>query len=512
MSKRLLYSSSAVETKDIEMVARELKLIYNTFVYAMTQLEVKANIYSKLISRREKRKVELMDYWGTLPDDWAEYMGVKQFFEARLTPARCVAGIAPELFQKDKNRNSNMSQIMQALFSICKNGVSITAKSGCRYWGNFRFSMVKDYCIMFIDRTKPEDLNDLRTAIIQEEPRNYRAYKMTALRLGTNQPRILNHYTPVIRYLWKILGKPSQITGEKQGFLPTTTGIAFGDIYNGHSGFRVGPWTSSGPAYLIRLLKTLNEVEVGVLKGGYSVDTLEWYSPSVGDIRDSHLPGYTECDCRKSVNMYYTSGIPKKFYSIGPTMVNTKHLFSTEKLCTTWMPCYQEVFKLNIKAVHANIPASLLMMKRKSNKLAEIPLEEAFKAHVICNDMDSIYRDFINGPVGFPKYAFKNYLMYSCPDDDLGAWLTMLITGIKLECLCLGVACQGFYKWAIENDLVNGNEDILQIFNKIGGVAEKMALQKIPAYYLKILQSWEDNSNGFSSLKGWEQEPITYEL
>lgn len=120
MSKRLLYSSSAVETKDIEMVARELKLIYDTFVYAMTQLEVKANIYSKLISRREKRKVELMDYWGTLPDDWAEYMGVKQFFEARLTPARCVAGIAPELFQKDKNRDSNMSQIMQALFSICK--------------------------------------------------------------------------------------------------------------------------------------------------------------------------------------------------------------------------------------------------------------------------------------------------------------------------------------------------------------------------------------------------------
>ena len=193
-------------------------------------------------------------------------------------------------------------------------------------------------------------------------------------------------------------------------------------------------------------------------------------------------------------------------------MVNTKHLFSLEKLCNTWMPRYQDVFKLNIEAVHANIPASLLMMKRKSNKLAEIPLEEAFKAHVIYNGTDSIYRDFINGPVGFPKYAFKNYLMYSCPDDDLGAWLTMLITGIKLEYLCLGVACQGFYKWAIENDLVNGNEDILQIFNKIGGVAEKMALQKIPVYYLKILQSWEDNSDGFSSLKGWEQEPITYEL
>ena len=64
----------------------------------------------------------------------------------------------------------------------------------------------------------------------------------------------------------------------------------------------------------------------------------------------------------------------------------------------------------------------------------------------------------------------------------------------------------------IENDLVSGNEDILQIFNKIGEVAEKMALQKIPAYYLKILQSWEDNSDGFSSLKGWEGKPIIYEL
>lgn len=84
MQGRLLYSSSAVETKDIEMVARELTLIYNTFAYAMTQLGLKANIYSRLISRREKRKVELMDYWGTLPDDWVEYMGVKQFFEAQI--------------------------------------------------------------------------------------------------------------------------------------------------------------------------------------------------------------------------------------------------------------------------------------------------------------------------------------------------------------------------------------------------------------------------------------------
>lgn len=51
MSKRLVYSSSAVETKDIEMVARELKLIYDTFVYAMTQLEVKANIYSQSFAK-----------------------------------------------------------------------------------------------------------------------------------------------------------------------------------------------------------------------------------------------------------------------------------------------------------------------------------------------------------------------------------------------------------------------------------------------------------------------------
>lgn len=40
MQGRLLYSSSAVETKDIEMVARELTLIYNTFAYAMTQLGI----------------------------------------------------------------------------------------------------------------------------------------------------------------------------------------------------------------------------------------------------------------------------------------------------------------------------------------------------------------------------------------------------------------------------------------------------------------------------------------
>lgn len=54
MQGRLLYSSSAVETKDIEMVARELTLIYNTFAYAMTQLGLKANIYSRLISRKGK--------------------------------------------------------------------------------------------------------------------------------------------------------------------------------------------------------------------------------------------------------------------------------------------------------------------------------------------------------------------------------------------------------------------------------------------------------------------------
>ena len=68
--------------------------------------------------------------------------------------------------------------------------------------------------------------------------------------------------------------------------------------------------------------------------------------------------------------------------------------------------------------------------------------------------------------------------MYGCSDADLGSWLTLLITGIRSEYLCLGLACQGFQKWAIENDLVSGNEDILQIFNKIGEVAEKNGITK----------------------------------
>lgn len=511
MQGRLLYSSSAVETKDIEMVARELNLIYNTFAYAMTQLELKANIYSKLISRREKRKVELMDYWGTLPDDWVEYMGVKQFFEARLTPARCVAGIAPELFQRDVERNSNMTRIMREMFLMCMRGESIGTR-GYRYWGNFWFSKTKGTRYDFINQTNLDKLNDLRLAIRQEEHKPYWPGKITALRLGANRPRVLNHYTPVVRCLWKILGKNSQLTGEPQGFTTTATGISLGRVDASDNGFSMGNWMWLVPSYLIRLLMILNVVETSVLIGGYSIDTPEWNPYTRGTPINSRLSGYIECDSRKSVHAYYHSAITEKRYSPGYLSTNTLHLFSSEQLYDKNMPCYQEAFKLNIEAVHANIPASLLMMKDKSKKLAEIPLEEAFKAHMFCTSKYSLRRDFINGPYGFAEYAFKDYLMYSCSDTDLGSWLTLLITGIKLEYLCLGVACQEFQKWAIENDLVNGNEEILEIFNKIGEVAEKMALQKIPAYYLKILQSWEDNSDGFSSLKDWEGKPITYEL
>lgn len=507
----ILYSSSAVETKDIEMVARELTLIYNTFVYAMTQLELKANIYSKLISRREKRKVELMDYWGTLPDDWVEYMGVKQFFETRLTPAKCVAGIAPELFQRDVERNSNMTRIMRDMFLMCMRWESSGAR-GYRYWGNFWFSKIKGTRYDFIHQTNLDKLNDLRLIIRHEERQPYWPGKITALRLGANQPRVLNHYTPVIQYLWKILGKISRVVGQQQGFLTNATGISLGSVDEGSNSFEMGNSMCLGQPYLIRLLRTLNLVETGVLVGGYSIDVPIWGPYNGNTTNTLRLYGYIEGDSRKSVNVYYHSAVITKRYSPGYRDINTQHLFSSEQLYGKDMPYYQELFKLNIEAVHANIPASLLMMKEKSKKLAEIPLEEAFKAHMLSNDKNSLRRDFINGPYGFPEYAFKDYLMYGCSDADLGSWLTLLITGIRSEYLCLGLACQGFQKWAIENDLVNGNEEILQIFNKIGGVAEKMALQKIPAYYLKILQSWEDNSDGFSSLKDWEGKPITYEL
>lgn len=511
MQGRLLYSSSAVETKDIEMVARELTLIYNTFAYAMTQLGLKANIYSRLISRREKRKVELMDYWGTLPDDWVEYMGVKQFFEARLTPARCVAGIAPELFQRDVERNSNMTRIMRDMFSMCMRWESMGTR-GYRYWGNFWFSKTKGTRYEFINKTNLDELNDLRLTIRREEHRPYWPGKITALRLGANQPRVLNHYTPVIRYLWKILGKISRVAGKQQRFLTNATGISLGSVYEGSESFEMGTPRCLGQPYLIRLLRTLNCVETGVLAGGYSIDVPIWNRSRGYNANTLRLYGYIEGDCRKSVHVYYYTAIVEKRYTSEYRDINTRHLFSLEQLYGKDMPCYQNLFKLNIEAVHANIPASLLMMKEKSKKLAEIPLEKAFKAYMLSFDTYSLDRDFINGPYGFPEYAFKDYLMYGCSDADLGSWLTLLITGIRSEYLCLGLACQGFQKWAIENDLVSGNEDILQIFNKIGEVAEKMALQKIPAYYLKILQSWEDNSDGFSSLKGWEGKPITYEL
>lgn len=243
MQGRLLYSSSAVETKDIEMVARELTLIYNTFAYAMTQLGLKANIYSRLISRREKRKVELMDYWGTLPDDWVEYMGVKQFFEARLTPARCVAGIAPELFQRDAERNSNMTRIMRDMFTMCMRWESMGTR-GYRYWGNFWFSKTKGTRYEFINQTNLDELNDLRLTIRREEHQPYWPGKITALRLGANQPRVLNHYTPVIRYLWKILGKISRVAGKQQGFLTNATGISLGSVDGG--GVRVLRWALRG--------------------------------------------------------------------------------------------------------------------------------------------------------------------------------------------------------------------------------------------------------------------------
>lgn len=479
MQGRLLYSSSAVETKDIEMVARELTLIYNTFAYAMTQLGLKANIYSRLISRREKRKVELMDYWGTLPDDWVEYMGVKQFFEARLTPAGCAVGIAPELFQRDAERNSNMTRIMRDMFSMCMRWESMGTR-GYRYWGNFWFSKTKGTRYEFINQTNLDELNDLRLTIRREEHQPYWPGKITALRLGVNQPRVLNHYTPVIRYLWKILGKISRVAGKQQGFLTNATGISIGSVYEGSESFEMGTPMCLGQPYLIKLLRTLNCVETGVLRGGYSIDVPIWNQSRGYNANTLRLYGYIEGDYRKSVHVYYYTAIVEKRYASE----------------------YRDI----------NIPASLLMMKEKSKKLAEIPLEKAFKAYMLSFGKYSLDRDFINGPYGFPEYAFKDYLMYGCSDADLGSWLTLLITGIRSEYLCLGLACQGFQKWAIENDLVSGNEDILQIFNKIGEVAEKMALQKIPAYYLKILQSWEDNSDGFSSLKGWEGKPITYEL
>lgn len=291
MQGRLLYSSSAVETKDIEMVARELTLIYNTFAYAMTQLELKANIYSKLISRREKRKVELMDYWGTLPDDWVEYMGVKQFFEARLTPARCVAGIAPELFQRDVERNSNMTRIMRDMFSMCMRWESRGTR-GYRYWGNFWFSKTKGTRYEFINQTNLDELNDLRLTIRREEHQPYWPGKITALRLGVNQPRVLNHYTPVIRYLWKILGKISRVAGKQQGFLTNATGISLGSVDEGSESFEMGTPRCLGQPYLIRLLRTLNCVETGVLAGGYSIDVPIWNRSRGYNANNLRLYGY----------------------------------------------------------------------------------------------------------------------------------------------------------------------------------------------------------------------------
>lgn len=362
MQGRLLYSSSAVETKDIEMVARELTLIYNTFAYAMTQLELKANIYSKLISRREKRKVELMDYWGTLPDDWVEYMGVKQFFEARLTPARCVAGIAPELFQRDVERNSNMTRIMRDMFSMCMRWESMGTR-GYRYWGNFWFSKTKGTRYEFINKTNLDELNDLRLTIRREEHRPYWPGKITALRLGANQPRVLNHYTPVIRYLWKILGKISRVAGKQQRFLTNATGISLGSVDEGSESFEMGTPRCLGQPYLIRLLRTLNCVETGVLAGGYSIDVPIWNRSRGYNANNLRLYGYIEGDCRKSVHVYYDTAIVEKRYASDYRDINTRHLFSSEQLYGKDMPCYQNLFKLNIEAVHANIPASLLMMK-----------------------------------------------------------------------------------------------------------------------------------------------------
>lgn len=516
MQRGLLISRSAVETKDIEMITRRLNTLYSLFTHAMTQLGAAANIYSKLCSRREKRRVALLDYWGTLPDDWAEYMGIKQFFELRLAPDRAARGIPLELFDIDADLDSPMTNLMYELFMACKKGI-FGGKHRYRYWGNFCFSRGTLGRYDDISPNDIEGLRDVREAVLASDLDEFMPCKRTALRLASAQPWVLNHRTPVIQHLWRVLGKVSQVNsqGGFEGFATSTIGVPFGIGKDSHllTAFNNVASRFSDHSYLVKLLKALEDVEDGVLIGGYSMAKPSWYSYPEGDTSDADLVGFSECDSRNSIAMYYYGGITDKCGYSRPGNVSTRHLFAPEQLRMTQPAPHYASFKLKIRAAHANLPTSIAVLKDKASAAANLQLEQAFRGPMefLGNDATTC-RSFFTGPKGFKSGAYKDYLVYSCEDAELGSWLTLLLTGIRLEFLCLGVACQGFQGWAIENDLVTGNEKILEIFNKIGRLADKMALETIPEYYLRILQSWEDNSDGFSSLKGWEREPVVYEL